>query len=101
LKSIIYHRRNDIPENGYDEIIPMSRLAALSSKIGIVMDKQHATAIRRVHEGNILTMTVLEADLERMGAKNNPPEDKRHLQFSFLSPESISMLKRLNQYCEK
>jgi len=40
-------------------------------------------------------------DLEKHGAKDHPPEDKKHMAYSTLSPESIMILKRLTYYCEQ
>ena len=72
----------------------------MTKEISQPIDQITSTAIRRVHEGQMIQLPKLLHDLEKYGAKDHPPEDKKHMAYSTLSPESIMILKRLTYYCE-
>ena len=40
-------------------------------------------------------------DLARYKCIDQPPDDKKHMKYSSLTPESIMILKRLNFYCDQ
>lgn len=42
---------------------------------------------------------LLEFEKDLGSAENLPPEDKKHMVFSTLTPESIMVFKRIARYC--
>ena len=100
---VIYHRRGKSPDDGYSELIPLTRLQALVKENAALenIDAKTASSFRKVHQGPIINVQKFEEDLARLGAENTPPEDKKHLLFSMLSPESIMIMKRLNDYARQ
>ena len=65
------------------------------------VDETAANAIWENFKGMIVDYVVFEQDLLYFDASNSPPEDKKHLKYSALTPESVMILKWLNQYCSQ
>jgi hypothetical protein len=103
LRPAIFHRRQADNWDAFVEIIPIARFRSLIKKTegAPEMTKEVGTSFRRVHKGPMMQLSTLEEDLARFNCLNIPPEDKKHMKFSILSPESIMILKRLIDYCNQ
>ena len=63
------------------------------------IDANIGCAFKMFYPDCILLYKEIEEWLIEAGARNIIPEDKKHLRFSGLSPESIMIMHWLNKYC--
>jgi len=103
IQAIIFHEKAEVKGESFKEKIPLTKFVKLIRKrTEIDFNEQIATAIRKVHaHQTMIDVATLIEDLKTQGCVDAPPENKKHLVFSTLTPESIMILKRLASFSEQ